>query len=520
MNTYPKAASVWLILWCVLAAVRAVWAEQTPAPADTAPIQAIQQAPDPSAAVTAYANGIALDRHDPKLYEAYVARMVDLGLPELAYHQAQTLTTLQSSNGLAWGVVAYVDARRGQMADAISAINLAGQFAPENKFVAHTAGELARLVRPQGRQDNTARKCQGMAWPKSGRCWPNKPLSLGLTTWPARPTRRKPSRNCHRPRLRRGNMRLPRKARCIAGFGSSRAAGAPSRIAGRPGRTPGLRGACPRPLTIRTIPILTMAGRPITVMIGVRAGLRPRHGAGGSPAAFGVDAAFSRSGRPACLAILTTSTAGGFWSWRPLRARRPLGPQWGLWSRGNPAAWHQGAQGREQLLRDPGPAGRFGDAVGSPRFAGPWGRDNGVHGHRLTLVEWRRRAKPGLRHPYRLGPVEVIVSAMQPRARPRRAPAHSAAIEPRRFPAPQSMQRRTGRRQAEAPTALALSGLFMRLAEALPGAAFAQAVSAADFTALAVPSGVDSMEAASGAAATGVVLAVVATGAAATAKVN
>jgi len=142
MKTYPKAASVWLIFCCVSAAARAVWAEQTPAPADAAPIQAIQQAPDPSAAVTAYANGIAFDRNDPKLYEAYVARMVDFGLPELAYHQARMLTTLQSSNGLAWGVIAHVDARRGQMADAILAINLAGQFAPENKFVAHTAGEL------------------------------------------------------------------------------------------------------------------------------------------------------------------------------------------------------------------------------------------------------------------------------------------------------------------------------------------------------------------------------------------
>ncbi|MGA2659259.1 MAG: response regulator [Verrucomicrobiota bacterium] len=139
---FPKAASAGLVLCCVLAAARAAWAEQTPAPADTAPVQAIQQAPDPSAAVTAYANGIALDRNDPKLYEAYVARMVDFGLPELAYHQARMLTTLQSSNGLAWGVVAYVDARRGQMADAILAVNLAGQFAPENKFVAHTAGEL------------------------------------------------------------------------------------------------------------------------------------------------------------------------------------------------------------------------------------------------------------------------------------------------------------------------------------------------------------------------------------------
>jgi hypothetical protein len=110
---------------------------------DAAAIQAMQQAPDPSAVVAAYANGNAINHNDSKLDEAYVKRMVELGLPEMAYHQAHTLTTMQSSNGLAWGVVAYVDARRGQMAEAISAINLAGQFAPDNKFVAHSAGELA-----------------------------------------------------------------------------------------------------------------------------------------------------------------------------------------------------------------------------------------------------------------------------------------------------------------------------------------------------------------------------------------
>ena len=108
---------------------------------DTA-IQAIQQAQDPSAAIGAYANGFAIDRNNPRLYDAYVSRMVELGLPEMAYHQAQTLTTVQSDNGLGWGVIAYVDARRGQMTDAVSAINLAGQFAPNNPFVQHTAGEL------------------------------------------------------------------------------------------------------------------------------------------------------------------------------------------------------------------------------------------------------------------------------------------------------------------------------------------------------------------------------------------
>lgn len=109
--------------------------------AETA-IQAVQQAADPSAAVAAYASGFAIDRDNPKLHSAYVSRMVDLGLPELAYHQAQTLTTLDANNGLAWGVVAYVDARRLDMPAAIAAINLAGQLAPDNKFVVHTAGEI------------------------------------------------------------------------------------------------------------------------------------------------------------------------------------------------------------------------------------------------------------------------------------------------------------------------------------------------------------------------------------------
>jgi hypothetical protein len=125
-----------------LVAAPAAQAESTPNAGNSAAIEAIHQAPDPSAVVAAYANGTALTPNDPKLSEAYVARMVELGLPEMAYHQAQTLTMLQSNNGLAWGVVAYVNARRGRMPEAIGAINLAGQFAPDNKFVAHTAGEL------------------------------------------------------------------------------------------------------------------------------------------------------------------------------------------------------------------------------------------------------------------------------------------------------------------------------------------------------------------------------------------
>jgi hypothetical protein len=133
----PAVFGIWSCLLLTTA-----WGEAAPSPEPTAAIQAIEQAPDPSATVAAYANGAAVDRNDPRLSQAYLARMVDFGLPELAFHQAQMLTTLESNNGLAWGVIAYVEARRGNMAEAISAINLAGQFAPENPLVERTAGEL------------------------------------------------------------------------------------------------------------------------------------------------------------------------------------------------------------------------------------------------------------------------------------------------------------------------------------------------------------------------------------------
>ena len=138
MKTWARLTTP-LILWsCAVAA----WAAPARASQPSTAIQAIEQAPEPSAVVAAYANGFATDSHDPNLYAAYVRRMTDLSLPELAYHQAQTLTTLDPTNGLAWGVLAYVDARRGAMSDAIFAIKLAGPFAPQDPFVQRTAGEI------------------------------------------------------------------------------------------------------------------------------------------------------------------------------------------------------------------------------------------------------------------------------------------------------------------------------------------------------------------------------------------
>lgn len=107
-----------------------------------AQIQAIQQASDPSAAVGAFANGLAIDKTNVKLYEAYVDRMVVFGLPGLALHQAQVVTTLDPAYGVGWGVIAYSESRQGNMDGALSAIVPAVQNASNDKFVQASAGEL------------------------------------------------------------------------------------------------------------------------------------------------------------------------------------------------------------------------------------------------------------------------------------------------------------------------------------------------------------------------------------------
>jgi hypothetical protein len=105
-------------------------------------IQSIQQATDPSALITAYANGFAVDRTSLKLHEAYVSRMVDFGLPEMAYHQAELAASLNPRNGMVRGVLAYVYAKRGQMAEAMAEIAQAANLSPDQPFVQRTTGEL------------------------------------------------------------------------------------------------------------------------------------------------------------------------------------------------------------------------------------------------------------------------------------------------------------------------------------------------------------------------------------------
>jgi hypothetical protein len=128
------------------------WAQAIPAPSQSstpalagnvAPdVQAIQQAADPSAAIAALANVAATDRASGLAQAAFVSKMVDFGMPELAFHQAEAVVKADPGNGTAWAVLAYVSARQSKMPDALSDIVQAGQRTPGDAFVQRTAGEL------------------------------------------------------------------------------------------------------------------------------------------------------------------------------------------------------------------------------------------------------------------------------------------------------------------------------------------------------------------------------------------
>ncbi len=139
MRIWPQKAAIGVLAL----AVGGFGAPVFKAQAETAPaITAIEQAPDPSAAVQAYAQGLAMYQNDPAFYTAYVERVAQMGLPELGYDQARTLVKLQPNNGSAWGVIAYVEARQGNMIAAITDVRRAAQFAPNDNFVDQTAGEI------------------------------------------------------------------------------------------------------------------------------------------------------------------------------------------------------------------------------------------------------------------------------------------------------------------------------------------------------------------------------------------
>jgi hypothetical protein len=115
----------------------------TAAPADARvrqAISAIEQAPDPSAVVEAYA--AAAENGSIPLKQAFVKRLVTLGIPELAEAQASDLAQRQPDDGLAWAVVAFMAGRRNNTPAALNDVVIAARQAPDDPFVERTAAQI------------------------------------------------------------------------------------------------------------------------------------------------------------------------------------------------------------------------------------------------------------------------------------------------------------------------------------------------------------------------------------------
>jgi hypothetical protein len=107
-----------------------------------AALAAIARAPDPSAAIEAYAAGARAAPQSIPLRQAFMQRMIALGVPQMAEVQAQDLVRENPQNGLAWAVLAYAHAARGTTTLSLQDIVSAVQNAPDNLFVQRTAGQL------------------------------------------------------------------------------------------------------------------------------------------------------------------------------------------------------------------------------------------------------------------------------------------------------------------------------------------------------------------------------------------
>ena len=105
-------------------------------------LEALEDANSFAAADKAYAAGAAIDANSPALNEVYLIKMLELGAPERALRQALIVEKVDPTHGLVLGVIAYVQAQRGEMADALAGIIMASMSLPEDPFVVRTAAQL------------------------------------------------------------------------------------------------------------------------------------------------------------------------------------------------------------------------------------------------------------------------------------------------------------------------------------------------------------------------------------------
>ncbi len=105
-------------------------------------VRTIATAQEVNTAAKAYARGCAVDRSHPAIHDVYMQRMLQFGQPQLAKYPARALIGIDPGNGMAWGVLSYNHARRGELMDALVTTLRAVEADPKNPSHLHNAGQL------------------------------------------------------------------------------------------------------------------------------------------------------------------------------------------------------------------------------------------------------------------------------------------------------------------------------------------------------------------------------------------
>jgi len=138
--------TAWMAALVVLALTVCATAQIGPAGLEvdefTKIVQSIDSATTPDAAANAYAKGCTMNRRSSRLQLAYLRKMLQLGRPDIAQFPAGELSTIDPKAGLAWGTLAYMQAKKAQYLAALTPAVKAAELEPKNEPICLDAAQL------------------------------------------------------------------------------------------------------------------------------------------------------------------------------------------------------------------------------------------------------------------------------------------------------------------------------------------------------------------------------------------